>query len=250
MITTDDRPMTQEEMRQLFELWKDRAQRELARIENLMRGKNVPVLRGTWRDEGGVAIIDVDQLDDTVIEAVANDQSLCVVEFGDQFISADGEVVVDDLHIYLRLGQTSTWLHFALSAPDFDEDGEDASWPFSGVRPALSFDKQRLDEMALQLARSDGFSSLRNRNERRDLADSLLAGSFDRDLTQLELDEIAKCAESLFILGLAPERAKALKSDGKSLKDIANILGLTTARVERALATATPAHILRILERR
>jgi hypothetical protein len=180
------------------------------------------------------------------LAVVTDRDSLCVLDLYQPSLPFADDPDIQDMHVYLRIGLSDTWIHHCLESPEAESgDNDDESvGPFQDMAP---LDSRKLNELAMQVARGAGFGSLRNRRERQDFAIELFRESPDLELNDYNLWEIAKTAESLFTLGVAPALAKSLEKEGKSKSEIARALGLSKERVERALGTTTPAHIAKLL---
>ena len=226
--------------------WLTEAKSLVEVIEALLNEAKIPLIRGRLRDDG-ITVIDVDDVDELRIGITNAGASLGVLEYQVPKSPLDDESELEDLQIWLRLGQSDTWLHLTLPAPEDDsEDEQDGSgWPFS--TPTLSIDDKTLQALAIRVARAPGFGSLRNRGERQDFADAILKESEARDLGRFDLHEIARSAETYFTLGVAPSLAKSLEREGKSAAEIAKALGISRVRAERALSTTTPSYITKLL---
>lgn len=223
--------------------WIDQVRVAIADVEAKMRSKNIPVLRGSLQDGAGVAKVNVRQLDAATLAVVIDGNSLCVLDFEEPTLEVTGNLDLDDLHVYLRIGTSNTWIHYRMSAPDGDSDDDEAGW--LSDQWTLSIDSETVNELAMVAARAPGFGSLRNARERQDFVNSTCNDS--GKLKGPDLWEIAKMAESCFTLGVAPALAKVLEKEGKSVAEIGRELGLSKLRTERALATKTPAHISKLL---
>lgn len=237
------------EMAQNAKQWIARVGAAVAEIEAAMKAKSIPVLRGSFRGDGGVAIVHVEALDAGTLDIVPNGESLCVLDLQQPDYPLADSSDVQDMHVYLRIGHANTWVHYCLESPedgpsDNDEDDE-SDWSFQ--QRMLTIDAKKLNEFAMKIASAPGFGSLRNRAERQDFSNEAFREDADTELTDYDVWQIAKTAESIFALGIAPALAKALEKEGKSKNEIARALGLSKVRVERALSTTTPPHIAKLL---
>jgi hypothetical protein len=233
-------------MDQQLKAWIAKTEAILVGLEAKLQAKRVPVLRGVFREDG-VAIVDVEQLDDATLALVVDEQSLCVMDGQRSLSLAQDDSDLEDINIYLRLGNSNTWIHLCLEAPYEGANSDDDGVWWGGGQQELSIDAKTLQSLAMRVALATGFGSLRNKQERKDFSEATCGAFPDTKLNSQDLWEIASLADTYFTLGVLPSRAKMLEKDGKSLVEIVRMLGVSKARAERALSAAIPAHIVKLL---
>lgn len=237
---------------EVAEAWRMQALERVDDIKAAMGAKNIPVIAGYVRDDH-MSLIWVDALDRDTLKVASDGSSLCVIDLRmDDDLSAEPAAFLE-LHVYVRLGTTETWLYWRSRAADeIEEDAESTSesavWPF-GAQPAqLTIDKATIQALSVKVAKAQGFGSMRKISERMEFAANLFATERAVPLEAQDLDSIARSAESFYSLGVAPKLVQDLERQGKKLSEIARTLGLARERVERLMGVKVPPHIAKLLE--
>lgn len=179
-----------------------------------------------------------------------------VVKFSQKVLDDDNDYTGDFskfigkekiIEIYIRLGETNTWIKYKPvllinyylelyfkkdeEEEDYDEDydeEEDSDYEEEVI------DYDRLNKLAVIVAKSNGFNLLKNRDQRKMFANDVLSKTSE-SFSEYELFNIAATAETFYDLGILPTEAKKMHLDGKTDQEIAKSLGHTKARIEKAL---------------
>jgi hypothetical protein len=153
--------------------------------------------------------------------------------------------------VYFRLGESQTWLYHSIETPAYDdaddvpEDEVDHDW-----RKPFSISDKELSALAMKVALGEGFGSLRSRSEQTEFAKSLFEETTNEgELEQHDLYEIATRAELFYRTGVAPTTAKSLEAQGRSIAEIARIMGISRTRVDSALETNVPLNVAKLLKK-
>ena len=102
----------------------------------------------------------------------------------------------------------------------------------------------------MKVALGEGFASLRSRDDQTDFSRALFEETPEEEkLKQHDLYEIATRAELFYRTGVAPTTAKSLEAQGKTVGEIARIMGISRTRVESALVTNVPFNISKLLNK-
>jgi hypothetical protein len=212
--------------------------------------RNVPSIRGGFH-HNGIAVIEVDMLDDSILALVSEHDSLCVLDWQLPSLPIGDDFDLQDFDVFLRLGSSNTWIHYSIAAPvdERDESNEDEynGFGYPYIQQRRSVDKKAMQALALKIANATGFGTCRNRKERQDFVDDILEETDEQILKACDPWEITREAETLFNQGVAPTRAKAMSQVGKSVNEIALALGVSKLRAERALGVTILPHISKLL---
>lgn len=225
--------------------WSAKVDATISDLREILNKKCIPVLRGSLH-ANGVAIVDVLQLDAETLSAIPDNDSLCVLE--DEVQAKNS---FEDLHIYLRMGKTNTWVHYCLENPDsaleedFDEDEPGWQLPERYSNPTV--DDKITKILAVKVARSDGFGRLRNAEERRRTTEAILIDDPTYALNARDIWDIAEEADSIFRLGVLPSTTKLMSAQGKSISEVARALGVSKLKTEQALEAVIPKYIGKLL---
>lgn len=200
--------------------------RTLAQIAKL----GIPCIEGKLR---GGSLVFLSDPDLEAHKALYGPGTICVLE--KHTAQHDERALLDGFEARLKLDGSDTWLCVGISPTaafeDENEEHEDEEPPMLPP-PSTMHDINRVAVMA---ASADGFGVVaRNRELRAD---------FVRPIVQSELPEsgesivqaIAQQAVTFWEFGVVPMRAKELKSSGKKIAEIAEALGITRQRAERAV---------------
>lgn len=167
--------------------------------------------------------------------------------------------------VFVRLGDSNTWLKYesktaaslyVIDAYDDDEydDDEDADdfedEPESEESRAITMWRT---EKSLEIARCDGFGHLKNTDLRRffieDVAKKEGWLNYSADNCELSCGGFATTAYNCYEYAVLPEKSKALQAEGKSIAEIAKILGHTKNRIEKSLAFNVSNGLIEAIER-
>jgi hypothetical protein len=103
------------------------------------------------------------------------------------------------------------------------------------------------NRMATIIAMSEGFMKLKNKDQRVEFAKEVLE-KYGEDINDSRYYGIIETAETLYWFGILPVKVNDLLDSCESVKEIAQTLGHTELRVQRALDYAVPDFIQDILE--
>ncbi|MCP5245675.1 MAG: hypothetical protein H6937_06930 [Burkholderiales bacterium] len=101
--------------------------------------------------------------------------------------------------------------------------------------------------MAAIVAKTEGFGALKNKKERSEFAREIMA-RYGEDIGHKRYYGVIETMECLYWFGILPRKVNELIDTYDSAKDIANILGHTEMRIQRALDYVVPENIANILE--
>lgn len=227
--------------------WKHDIQDALSAVEAELRKRKIAVIYGAMNTQHS-AVVTVERLDWQLLDAVFDTGSIAVLELRYPPYPLDREQELRDLHVFIRLGTSDTWIHFAMETPEdeSDDDAADDEEDFE-LSQRHSVSDEELDRLALRFAKEVGFGSLKNNGERAMFAAGQMKISGEPLLKGHDYFEIGIRAESIYRLGVAPKIAKTLESEGKSIAQIARTMGISRTRVENALETNTPIHLSKII---
>ena len=234
-------------MKKTAAYWKSLVASAAADIESRCNANGVTVLRGSFLGEK-IAIVLVDDVDWNKIAGLLGTDSICVLDFRPPPAPVEKDPDLRDLYYYIRLRNSDTWLCCSLETPEEDdpdevpEDEIGYSW-----RRESSADESTLNTLAITVAKEIGFGGLKNKGERTDFSESVLSTRTELKLQRDDFWEIADRAETYFRTGVAPTQAKSLESEGKSVAEIARVMGRSKSRVTNALETNVPRHIAKLL---
>ena len=237
---------------EVADAWRMQALETVDGIKVAMGAKNIPVISGYVRDDH-MSLIWVDSLDEDTLKVATDGSSLCVIDLRmDEDLSAEVDAFLE-LHVYVRLGSTETWLYWRSRAADeFDEDADSTSnssvWPFGVQSLQLTIDKATIQALSIRVAKAQGFGSMRKISERIEFAANMFATERAVPLAEQDLDAIARSAESFYSLGVGPKLVQDLERQGKRLSEIARMLGLARERVQRFMGVKVPPHIAKLLK--
>ena len=230
--------------------WKSVVESTRNKLEADLTQMSVPIIQGTFA-AGPPSCILVDRLDLQAITSLLARGSLCVIDLRVPPAPLQKDEALRDLHVYLRLGDSDTWLHYAVETPEYDDpdDIPDDEIDYDWRKPFSVSDKE-LSVLAMKVALGEGFGSLRSRDEQTDFARALFEETPEEvKLQRHDLYEIATRAELFYRTGVAPTTAKALEAQGKNVGEIARIMGISRTRVGSALVTNVPVNISKLLRK-
>ena len=114
-------------------------------------------------------------------------------------------------------------------------------------RKRASPNRIKHNRMAALIARTEGFGLLKNKVQRSEFAREIMA-RYGEDILHKRYYGIIETAECLYWFGILPRKVNELIDTYDSAKDIANILGHTELRIQRAMDYAVPENIRMILD--
>lgn len=206
----------------------------------------IPVIREYSEVIANGFIIGVSSINN--IKHLINDGSICVyfsqvVSVGDYSGDISNFIGKEKIiEIYIRLGETNTWIKYKpmllvscyleIFFKDNEEDDDDDYDDYDDEEEEIDYD--RLNKLAVIVAKSNGFNLLKNRDQRKMFAGEVLSKTSE-SFSEYELFNVAATAETFYDLGILPTEAKKLHLDGKTDQEIAKLLGHTKARIEKAL---------------
>ena len=126
--------------------WKSFVESAQSKLENELAGLQVPIIRGHFATEP-TNCISIEELDFLAISSLLTPGSLCAIDLRIPPAPIQKDLTLRDLHIYLRLGESQTWLHHSIETPEYDdpddipEDEIDHQWR----RPFFISDKELPD---------------------------------------------------------------------------------------------------------
>lgn len=154
---------------------------------------------------------------------------------------------IDSISLYLRIGEGNVWLYsnvsnvFSDSESD-DEDGGEDGFFYEEI------DAELMSRLSYLVATDKNFSSMKNKSQRTELTKNIIE-KLELDISEYNFREIASRSESIFEFGVLPKEANKLISSGETLSGAAKALGVTKARLEKALAMKTPDYIETIISK-
>lgn len=129
---------------------------------------------------------------------------------------------------------SGAWLLCPMTRPEPDEDeDEDFSYDDDFDDSPEPLDEGEINDKALVLANSDGFSISRNQAERTHLAQKL----FGDEIGHWDIERIARAAAPVYKLEVLPTKVRELSAIGLEPKEIAARIGESLAKVKQILAT-------------
>jgi len=230
--------------------WKFVVESTRSKLEVDLAHMSVPIIYGSFATAPPTCVL-MDQLDLQALSSLLVRGSLCVIDSRIPPAPLQNDETLRDLHIYFRLGESETWLRYSVETPEYDdpddipEDEIDYDW-----RKPFSVSDKELSALAMKVALGEGFGSLRSRVEQTDYACVFFEETPEEGkLQRHDLHEIATRAELFFRTGIAPTIAKTLEAQGKTVSEIARIMGISRTRVGSALVTNVPANISKLLKK-
>lgn len=212
----------------------------------LMRKIKKPVLMGEINNYCET-VVDVGPVQLQECEALLREQggvAVCDRKF-------EGESVVEFI-LSIKLEKSDIWLRLVI--PPFayraaqgecldDLDEEESDWS-----PGPSIDPDKVVEAALWIVCEDGFGRLKNRDQRQDFIENeLRTKDYEGDLLYF-VQEILFKAEMIFDQVVLPLRVQRMASEGLTSNQIANKLGLSKGRIDKAkMAVVAQNYVDRIL---
>ena len=230
--------------------WQSKIESARIKLESELAGLSVRIIRGTFATEPTNCIL-IEEFDLSSISPLLTPGSLCVIDLKIPPAPLQNDVTLRDLHVYVRLGESQTWLHYSIETPEYDDpdDIPDDEVDYNWQKPFSISDKE-LSTLAMKVALGEGFGSLRSRGEQTEFARALFEETPDEGkLKPHDLHEIATRAELFFRKGVAPTTAKTLEAQGKTIAEIARVMGISRNRVDSALETNVPVNIAKLLKK-
>jgi hypothetical protein len=218
----------------------------LASIDDLEReARNSP--------EGSLCVMSVKRYDGTEKLALKNPDD----EIGIDPETDDMTGLACQVNAYVRLGTTNTWLTATQRTPlgerlvsvDEMSDEDDADY-LEEQYNALTQPDPTIPYKGLIVAEAQGFNLLRNQQQREEFTADIARREEWEDQSDLFISRVANCANGYYDSGVLPLRAKKLRDDGKTVKEIAKELGHTKHRIEQALNYVVPKHLEELITTR
>jgi hypothetical protein len=144
--------------------------------------------------------------------------------------------------VYIRLGHTNTWVHIRLGLPISAlelnlvavSEEEDERYERE-IESETAENKQEMIRLTVLVAKANGFNLLKSQAQREVFVSHWLKKNGENKNKNINEREIASRSISYYDFGVLPLRTKAMQSEGKSVKEIANELSHTQARIAKAL---------------
>jgi hypothetical protein len=202
----------------------------LARITAQVAKLGIPCVEGKLRSGSHIFLNDPDL---EAHKALYGPGTICVLE--KHTAQHDDRALLDGFEVKVKLEGSDTWLCVGISPTaafeDEDEEHEEEE-PAMLPPPSAMHDINRVAVMA---ANADGFGVVaRNRELRADFVRPIVQGELPESGEPI-VHAVAQQAVTFWEFGVVPMRAKELKSSGKKIAEIAEALGITRQRAERAV---------------
>lgn len=231
---------------QLSEAWQIAILGIKEKAETSLKAFDIPIIRGSVSGNG-CCFISVISAELSDYRNLFTEGSICVIDlekFNDIKSEQDNDIY-KGIKIYIRLGNSNTWLHFGWTIPeiDCDEDLFDDE-----VDLEEEMEKEELVTISLQVAKAPGFGSLKNKSQRLEFTQSILPKLYPDAISDYTTREIASRSESYYEFGVLPYQVRSLSQAGKSIPVIAKELGISKQKAERALTCEIPEFISDLLK--
>lgn len=227
--------------------WKSVISAATEDVEAHCQRLGIPVIYGSFSGAHATSVR-VAEFDWAQLVAFGGDGSICILDLVVPPAPVDKDPELRDLHIYLRLRSSDTWLCTSVESPEEDDPDEipedELDYPWQREH---SIDEKTMDGLAVRVAKDIGFGGLKNKGERVRFVQSVLQDTTPHKLVDHDFWEISRRAETFFRIGIAPTTAKQLESEGKSTSEIARIMGISRNRVLTAIETNVPRHVEKLL---
>lgn len=208
------------------------------KTEGVMSSLGVIVINGRVSG-GGCCFVNIDTIEFQIFSNLFSSGTLCVIDECIPNIAEKGEDEYGSLNIYIRLGESNTWLYFNLE--NNDEDNDIVEEEYEGD---VGLGKEKLVELGVFIAKQSGFGYLKNKTQRLDFAKSCISRLDLGGISDWDIRELAERAENYYELGVLPLLVKSLVAEGETITDIANKLGITKGKASKAMAIIVPEFIL------
>jgi hypothetical protein len=226
-------------LRKLAEVWHETLVEKVDEFKTKLASLGIPLIDGSLDGQGHTLVTCnlLDGVHDTLINQPNSIGVVDVAYWDDDLERKSMRSAV----FYIRLGLSSTWLcmNFTLPLPDdleedyVDEEGELYE----------ELDTETVDKLGLLVAQSVGFGALKNKKQRQDFVENFLTKPEHAEVPDYHAGTISARAESLYDFGVLPKKARKLTADGKSLSEVAKLLGISKLKAERALSVEIPEFI-------
>lgn len=193
----------------------------------------IPIVFGRIGGNGGTFIV-IEKADFDAYKDILGEGSICVIDT--KTVEADdGRILIDGFDAQVRLRTSNTWICARFENPESIEDGEIDGYDFGDTAPSPTIDYHAINRVAIAIAKSDGFGGVVRNRELRFSFSQPIALEAHPEWGDGMIQAAAQTAVNFWEYGVIPMRAKALKADGKSINDIAKLLGITKQRAERSI---------------
>lgn len=204
----------------------------MARTVAQLAKLGIPCIEGKLR--GGSLVF----LKDADLEAhkpLYGPGSICVLE--KHTAQHDERALLDGFEAKVKLEGSDTWLCVGISPTAIteteDEEPYEEEPPEQLPQHPATFDINRVAVMAASAA---GFGAVsRSREMRTDFVRPIVQSELPELCSEAIVYAVAQQAVTFWEFGVVPMRAKELKSKGKKIAEIAETLGITKQRAERAV---------------
>ena len=154
------------------------------------------------------------------------------------------KIIITGYKIYINILNGSTWLvdvYHKIQEDNDEHDGDnitdesDDGYILFGKVDKEKVNNDQLIDDAIFMAKSKGFSLLKTRMERYELAKALFSGK--EGMSTYYFFHLMNLSLMYFSKGILPIRAKKLREEGTSIKNIAKILSVSKERVVKVLSS-------------